>query len=237
MCVSISFSLSFLPTLCCTLSVSLSVFSFFPLSVLSPRLPPSPRLLLRACIRPIAFPKTARLHFCPCGSVNKGMKMEDFKFIFWMEYAHRMWGRALGIVFLAPCAYFAARGYITRSLAVRLGLLGSLGAGQGFVGWWMVQSGLEVRGWKLLCCVSVDRGPYTGMRNCSKHRVWKMVKAYRRMVLCGWPIHVVFLLVSMHTFSSMSEQLRNRQFVHDWDAVLAIPAEGEVARSVKSGSE
>ena len=83
------------------------------------------------------------------------MKMEDFKFIFWMEYAHRMWGRALGVVFLAPCAYFAARGYFTRSLAARLGLLGSLGAGQGFVGWWMVHSGLEVRGWTLLW--SADR--------------------------------------------------------------------------------
>jgi cytochrome c oxidase assembly protein subunit 15 len=53
--------------------------------------------------------------------------------------------RALGIVFAVPCSYFAARGYITRPLAARLAVLFSLGGAQGFVGWWMVKSGLEVR--------------------------------------------------------------------------------------------
>jgi cytochrome c oxidase assembly protein subunit 15 len=72
------------------------------------------------------------------------MKLEDFKFIYWMEYAHRMWGRALGLVFTVPFAYFAVKGYITRPLAARLGTLLTLGAGQGLVGWWMVKSGLQV---------------------------------------------------------------------------------------------
>jgi heme A synthase len=76
--------------------------------------------------------------------VNKGMSLEDFKFIYWMEYAHRMWGRALGFLFAFPFAYFVAKGYVTRQLGLRLSALFALGGGQGLIGWWMVKSGLEV---------------------------------------------------------------------------------------------
>ncbi|KAK6934668.1 COX15/CtaA family [Dillenia turbinata] len=75
--------------------------------------------------------------------VNKGMSVEDFKFIYWMEYAHRMWGRGLGILFALPFSYFLRKGYITLRLGLRLSALFALGAGQGFIGWWMVKSGLE----------------------------------------------------------------------------------------------
>lgn len=72
------------------------------------------------------------------------MSIEDFKFIYWMEYAHRMWGRALGIMFALPFSYFLHKGYITLQLGLRLSALFGLGAGQGLIGWWMVKSGLEV---------------------------------------------------------------------------------------------
>ncbi|XP_044472837.1 cytochrome c oxidase assembly protein COX15 [Mangifera indica] len=75
--------------------------------------------------------------------VNKGMSVEDFKFIYWMEYAHRMWGRGLGIIFALPFSYFLRKGYITLRLGLRLSTLFALGAGQGLIGWWMVKSGLE----------------------------------------------------------------------------------------------
>ncbi|CAL4976526.1 unnamed protein product [Urochloa decumbens] len=75
--------------------------------------------------------------------VNKGMSLEDFKFIYWMEYAHRMWGRALGFLFAGPFAYFIAKGYVTRQLGLRLSALFALGGAQGLIGWWMVKSGLE----------------------------------------------------------------------------------------------
>ncbi|XP_031493055.1 cytochrome c oxidase assembly protein COX15 [Nymphaea colorata] len=75
--------------------------------------------------------------------VHRGMNVQDFKFIYWMEYAHRMWGRGLGIIFAVPFTYFLAKGYITRQLGLRLATLFALGGGQGFVGWWMVKSGLE----------------------------------------------------------------------------------------------
>ncbi|KAL6975134.1 Cytochrome c oxidase assembly protein cox15 [Sarracenia purpurea var. burkii] len=75
--------------------------------------------------------------------VNKGMNIDDFKFIYWMEYAHRMWGRALGIMFALPFSYFLRKRYITVRLGLRLSALFALGAGQGLIGWWMVKSGLE----------------------------------------------------------------------------------------------
>lgn len=73
------------------------------------------------------------------------MTLGEFKFIYWMEWAHRMWGRALGFVFLVPAAFFVARGQVTAPLGRRLALLGAMGGTQGLVGWWMVRSGLQVR--------------------------------------------------------------------------------------------
>lgn len=72
------------------------------------------------------------------------MTLEEFKFIYWMEYAHRLWGRLLGAVFLGPAVYFTARGMMNWPLAKRLSLLLLMGGTQGLVGWWMVKSGLQV---------------------------------------------------------------------------------------------
>lgn len=54
--------------------------------------------------------------------------------------------RLLGVGFAVPGAYFLARGYINGALGRRLGLLFMMGGAQGLVGWWMVRSGLKVRG-------------------------------------------------------------------------------------------
>ena len=70
----------------------------------------------------------------------------DFRFIYGMEYFHRMFGRAIGIVFVAPALYFAARGWLRGPLAGRVALLFAAGGAQGLVGWWMVRSGLQARG-------------------------------------------------------------------------------------------
>jgi cytochrome c oxidase assembly protein subunit 15 len=69
--------------------------------------------------------------------------LEDFKFIWYMEWSHRMAGRCVGIAFAVPLAYFAARGYVDGALGRRLGLLFCMGGSQGLVGWWMVKSGLQ----------------------------------------------------------------------------------------------
>lgn len=72
--------------------------------------------------------------------------VEDFKGIFWWEYGHRMLGRAVGLVYVVPLAYFALRKRLPVELHRRFGVLLGLGAAQGAVGWWMVRSGLEKHG-------------------------------------------------------------------------------------------
>lgn len=84
-----------------------------------------------------SFPEYQRLH------KGTGMTLDDFKYIYWFEWAHRMAGRSIGLVFGLPLAAFAARGMIPRRLAPTLVGLLVLGGSQGLVGWWMVKSGLE----------------------------------------------------------------------------------------------
>lgn len=74
--------------------------------------------------------------------VNSMMTLDEFKFIYWMEYGHRTWGRLLGAVFLLPATYFVATGALRGALARRVALLFAAGGTQGLVGWWMVRSGL-----------------------------------------------------------------------------------------------
>lgn len=73
--------------------------------------------------------------------VNQGFGIEGFKGIFWLEWTHRLWGRLIGLAFLLPLIWFAARGAIDGRLARRLGLLFLLGGLQGAIGWFMVASG------------------------------------------------------------------------------------------------
>jgi len=74
--------------------------------------------------------------------VNSAMSLAEFRGIFWWEYAHRLLGRSIGVVFLLPFLVFVATGRIGRTLAPRLAAIFALGALQGAMGWYMVASGL-----------------------------------------------------------------------------------------------
>ena len=76
---------------------------------------------------------------------NRGMSLEAFKGIFWWEWIHRFLGRLLGVLFFVPFVWFAATGAIRKRDWPRMLLLFALGGLQGFIGWWMVTSGFEVR--------------------------------------------------------------------------------------------
>lgn len=60
-----------------------------------------------------------------------------------MEWSHRMWGRATGLAFFLPAAYFWSKGYFNTSMKKRVGVFGLLLGFQGFLGWYMVKSGLN----------------------------------------------------------------------------------------------
>ncbi len=76
---------------------------------------------------------------------NSWMSLADFKSIFWWEWTHRLLGRLLGFLFAIPFMWFAAAGAIARKEWPRMVVLFALGGLQGLIGWWMVQSGLEIR--------------------------------------------------------------------------------------------
>ncbi|MCR6672908.1 COX15/CtaA family protein [Devosia ginsengisoli] len=73
---------------------------------------------------------------------NHWMTLEDFKGIFWWEWIHRFLGRMIGFAFAIPFVVFLVQKRLTRDMAVPLACLFLLGGFQGFLGWWMVSSGL-----------------------------------------------------------------------------------------------
>lgn len=74
--------------------------------------------------------------------VNRGISLDDFKFIYFWEYVHRLLGRVIGLAFALPLIWFAVRRAIPRGFGWKLVALLALGALQGAIGWWMVASGL-----------------------------------------------------------------------------------------------
>jgi len=77
--------------------------------------------------------------------INKGMSLDEFKTIFWWEWAHRLMARLVGVVMAVPLAFFWLTGRLESKLKPRLLALFALGGLQGFIGWWMVASGLSER--------------------------------------------------------------------------------------------
>ena len=74
---------------------------------------------------------------------NYNMTLQEFKIIFWWEWGHRFLGRIIGISFLIPLVYFSFK--IEFYKLLNLYLIFFLICFQGFVGWYMVSSGLVDR--------------------------------------------------------------------------------------------
>ncbi len=77
--------------------------------------------------------------------VNYGMSLEAFKEIYWVEFIHRVLGRMMGLLFFLPYVFFLWRKAVPRVLGWQLFGVFLLGGLQGFIGWYMVQSGLVDR--------------------------------------------------------------------------------------------
>ncbi len=74
--------------------------------------------------------------------LNVHYKLSDFKSIFWWEYSHRLLGRVIGVVFLIPFLVFLINKKLDQPLIKKLLFILFMGAFQGFLGWFMVKSGL-----------------------------------------------------------------------------------------------
>ncbi|KFZ08771.1 hypothetical protein V502_09159 [Pseudogymnoascus sp. VKM F-4520 (FW-2644)] len=75
--------------------------------------------------------------------LNPTMTLDEFKYIYFMEWTHRLWGRVIGLSFVLPAVYFVARRRVSRPLTAGLAGISAIIGIQGFIGWWMVKSGLK----------------------------------------------------------------------------------------------
>ena len=74
--------------------------------------------------------------------LNSHFSLQDFKDIYFWEWLHRLIGRLLGLVFFVPFLYFLITKQLTKPTIKKAIVLLALGAFQGFLGWYMVKSGL-----------------------------------------------------------------------------------------------
>lgn len=74
--------------------------------------------------------------------INAHFELSDFQQIYWWEYIHRLLGRLIGLVFIIPFIWFVATKQLTKPLIWKSLLLFAMGGLQGFIGWYMVKSGL-----------------------------------------------------------------------------------------------
>ncbi len=77
--------------------------------------------------------------------LNYHFSLEDFKSIYFWEWLHRFIGRLIGIVFIVPFLYFLITKKLDRPTIRKCLILLFLGGFQGFLGWYMVKSGLVDR--------------------------------------------------------------------------------------------
>ena len=74
--------------------------------------------------------------------LNYNMTIDEFKDIYFWEWIHRVIGRFIGLVFVIPFVYFLLRKQLTKSTIKKCLILLTMGGFQGFLGWFMVKSGL-----------------------------------------------------------------------------------------------
>ena len=74
--------------------------------------------------------------------INMGISLSKFKFIFFWEYIHRIFGRIIGLAAILPYGYFLIKGRLSKPLAKFWPIVIILIGCQGFMGWYMVKSGL-----------------------------------------------------------------------------------------------
>ena len=74
--------------------------------------------------------------------LNSNISLTEFKGIFFWEWLHRVIGRAIGLVFIIPFLYFLITRQLDKSTIKKTIILLILGSFQGFLGWYMVKSGL-----------------------------------------------------------------------------------------------
>ncbi len=69
--------------------------------------------------------------------------LSEFKKIYFWEWFHRFWARAMGFIFIIPFFYFLSKKYFSKRIVTRLAIVVLLAAMAAVMGWIMVLSGLQ----------------------------------------------------------------------------------------------
>tara|TARA_Y100000590_G_scaffold242911_1_gene273022 strand:+ start:449 stop:1474 length:1026 start_codon:yes stop_codon:yes gene_type:complete len=77
--------------------------------------------------------------------LNSSMTINEFKTIYWWEYMHRLLGRIIGLFYLLPLLFFTYKKFFNKEKIISLYSILLIIIFQGFIGWYMVQSGLTER--------------------------------------------------------------------------------------------
>lgn len=75
-------------------------------------------------------------------NIHNDFTLSDYKFIYFWEWFHRFIGRIIGLVFFVPFVYFLLKKRLSNDTIKKCLVLMGMGAFQGFLGWFMVKSGL-----------------------------------------------------------------------------------------------
>ncbi len=113
--------------------------------------------------------------------VHYGISLDEFKSIYWWEYAHRLLGRLIGVAFAGPFAWFLVRRRLPRRLVPPLGGILLLGFAQGGLGWYVVESGLadriEVSQYRLVAHLALALTIYSAILWVALGIVWRSERA------------------------------------------------------------
>ena len=109
-------------------------------------------------------------------AVHSLMSLDEFKGIYLWEYAHRLLGRLIALVYALPFAWFVVRGRLPRRLVPPLCGILLLGFAQGGLGWYMVESGLadraEVSQYRLVAHLALALAIYAAILWVALGIVW-----------------------------------------------------------------
>jgi len=152
--------------------------------------------------------------------INQGMRMSEFKFIYFWEYFHRLWARSMGLVFLFPFLFFWRKGAIEAPLMKRLGITVLLAALAATFGWIMVASGLVNRPWvnayKLTLHLSIALAVFS-------YLLWTIllffppqIQVFHTPLLKKWGKIVIMLLVVQIALGGMMSGMKAGLFYPTW---------------------
>lgn len=152
--------------------------------------------------------------------INQGMSLNDFKFIYFWEYIHRLWARTMGFVFLIPFLVFWWRKWIDKGLAKRLGVVVALAALAASFGWIMVASGLIDRPWvnayKLAMHLSIGFSVFIALWWVYLYANPQLSTVIHNLKLKKWTIGIISVICLQLFMGGLVSGMKAGLYLNDW---------------------